>query len=102
MYKNEQPIFSGCCLENESITSTSWNTWSKKYCTRYNGITKGLIRGHCWYCNNCNTYLLSYLSGHRTISYNINETTLFEGTFKICKKCNRLSLSYFGDDDHDC
>ena len=54
IYKNE-PIFLGCCLENESITLVSWNTWSNKYCTQCNDITKGLIRGHCWYCNNCNT-----------------------------------------------
>ena len=44
--------------------------WNNKYCSRCNCVILGINRGFCWYCNNCNTYLLDFLD-RRSNQYHI-------------------------------
>ena len=83
-----------CCKESSEMVSTSWNTWSKRYCDRCNSAQPSFIRGHCRYCSPCNSYLINYVTGLKLIAYNIHDTTKRGGSFKVCSSCNWLSLSY--------
>ena len=68
--------------------------WNHKCCSRCNCITMGINRGYRWYCNSCNRYLLEYLDGRKSTSYNVNDTTLGGGQFIYCRNCNSLWLNY--------
>ena len=68
--------------------------WNNKYCSRCSRVTLGINRGFHWYCNNCNTYLLDFLDGRKSISHIVNDTTSYGGTFVFCKICSSLWLHY--------
>ena len=89
------PITSECTTMNmDKEFCKSSNTPLTKYCLRCVRYTERCTNGYCWYCNNCNTYLIECLHGTNIISYNTNEIMKNGGRFPFCKRCHDLWLNY--------
>ena len=92
--EKNQSIKIDCKKYDNTVTNLcySWNTSTRFHCSRCNTNRVGLVRGHLWYCNNCNNYIINHISGHRTVLYNIHETTAWNRKFHCCNVCGKLSL----------
>ena len=97
LIQNNEPL-KFCCTHDILRYGISrghyWNTPTTHFCDRCINYQIGQHLGHCWYCNNCNTYLMNYVDGRNVILYTTKDTSKNNGNFTSCKTCGSLWLIY--------